>query len=932
MKRTLQSLAAGMFLFLAIPSAAQAQKVKVQNLQTEYKTNPIGIGTTSPRFSWEIIAENQRGIYQTAYQLVCATNLNDLNNANYLWDSGMQESSESVHVKYEGRALQSGERIFWKVRVKTNNAGQSKWSNSASFQVGLLSQNEWKAKWISSGVDENVQLSTPTPYLRKEFELKKQIARATAYVSARGLYELNLNGEKVGDQFFTPGWTSYDKRLQYQVFDVTNQLHQGNNAIGAMLGDGWYRSYFGWEGKKNLYGDKTALICQIKIDYTDGSTEYIITDESWKSNTGAFLESDIYNGEKYDARKEMNNWSNIDFDDSNWKNVITQAFDYSNLVPSDGEPVKITQRLKPLRIITTPKGERVIDFGQNLVGWVHFKLQGKAGEKIILNHGEVLDAEGNFYDANLRLAKAQDEYTFKGDGVEEYMPKFTFHGFQFVKVSGYSGELHLEDFEACVVHSAMKQIGSFHCSDTLLNQLQSNIQWSVIDNTLDVPTDCPQRDERMGWTGDAQVIAPTMNFNFQTASFWAKWLQDLAADQKADGSIPWVSPNVVPNGAGTGWSDGFGSTAWGDAAVIIPWSVYQAYGDINILQQQYQSMKAWEEYMIEGSGDNYIFSKGFHFGDWLSFAEYFTYNYNAPDYGYAGANTDKELIATAYFYYTTSLMLETAQLLGKTADAERYADLLPKIKDAFNEEFITPTGRTVSGTQTSYILPLCFGILKHEMVEIIAQRLADDVNYFGHLTTGFVGTPLICKALSDYGHADVAYKLLFNKRYPSWLYPITKGATTIWERWDCIKPDGSFQTTGMNSFNHYAYGAVGLWLYENVAGLKNVSAGYKHFEVNPILSDSLSFAQASHHSIYGEIMVKWERKNGTFILHVHVPVNTSASIFLPTSKEKQVTESGKPLHKAEGIMMALPSGENEPIMLEVGSGKYNFVVDYLSNK
>lgn len=924
MKKILYTMSVGMMLFFLAPTTALAQKLSLQNVRTEYKTNPIGLGTTTPRFSWEIQANKKRNVYQSAYQVRCAANEKDLKaGKNLLWDTDWVESSQSNHITYAGKALASGERVYWQVRVKTNSAGTTAWSNATYFEVGLLSNAEWKAQWISSGVPEDVSISTPAPFFRKEFKLNKTVRKATAYITARGLYELSLNGEKVGDEYFTPGWTSYAKRLQYQVFDVTKNLLQGNNAVGVILGDGWYRSYFGWEGKKNLYGEKTAVLCQIKVEYTDGSSELIMTDNTWKSSTGAFLESDIYNGEKYDARKEQTGWDKVGFNDAAWQGVKVDSRDYANLVPSDGEPVKITQRLKPVRIITTPKGERVIDFGQNLVGWVSFKLKGKAGEKIILNHGEVLDADGNFYDANLRLAQAQDEYTFKGDGVENYMPKFTFHGFQFVKVEGYSGELRAEDFEACVVHSAMKPIGDFECSDTLINQLQSNIQWSVIDNTLDVPTDCPQRDERMGWTGDAQVIAPTMNFNFETASFWAKWLQDLAADQKADGSIPWVSPNVVVDGAGTGWSDGYGSTAWGDAAVIIPWSVYQTYGDVGILEQQYESMKGWEEYMIDGSGDNYIFSKGFHFGDWLAFAEYFSYNYNAPDYGYAGANTDKELIATAYYYYTTGLMQQTAEILGKDADAKRYAALRPKIKEAFNREFITATARTVSGTQTSYILPLCFGVLNEEVVDVIAQRLADDVNYFGHLTTGFVGTPLICQALSNYGHADVAYKLLFNKRYPSWLYPVTKGATTIWERWDCIKPDGTFQTTGMNSFNHYAYGAVGMWLYETVAGLKNTTPAYKTFEVNPMLTDELTYAQATHHSMFGDIKVRWERQAEKLTMEVTVPTNTTAIVHLPTADTAQITESGKAITKVAGIVLSTNEGTT---LAKIGSGVYRFEV------
>lgn len=915
-----------LMLFSALPIVSNAKSLKLKNVRTEYKDNPIGIGETQPRFSWEIVAGDERNIYQKAYHIRCARSIADLKkNRNLLWDTGWIDSQQSNQLRYSGKELASGGRVYWQVSVKTNKLGTA-WSEPNFFEIGMLSNSEWKAKWIESGVAEDVNKSTPAPYLRKEFSAAKKIKKATVYITARGLYEFSLNGDKVSEDLFTPGWTSYEKRMQYQTYDVTSQLKPGDNAIGIILGDGWWRSYFGWEGKKNLYGEKTALLFQLKVEYVDGSSELICSDDSWKSSIGAILESDIYNGEKYDARLEQDGWNTVGFDDSKWESVVVKSFGYDNIVSSDGNPVQIIKRIKPIKKITTPKGEVVFDFGQNLVGWVNLKLEGAAGTTIILNHGEVLDKDGNFYDANLRLADAEDRYTFKGKGVEDYQPKFTFHGFQFLKVSGYTGDITVDDLEACVVHSAMKPIGNFECSDTLINQLQSNIQWSLIDNTLDVPTDCPQRDERMGWTGDAQVIAPTANFNFETVSFFSKWLQDLSVDQKENGSVPWVVPNVIVDGAGTGWSDGYGATAWSDAAVIIPWSIYQAYGDKAILEQQYESMKGWEEYMIDASGDNYIFSKGFHFGDWLSFAEYFSYNYNAPDYGYAGANTDKELVATAYYYYTTGLMQQIAEILDKDADAKRYSALLPKIKDAFNKEFVTATGRTVSGTQTSYILPLCFGILEQDMVDIVAKRLADDVNYFGHLTTGFVGTPLLCKALSNYGYPDVAYKLLFNKRYPSWLYPVTMGATTIWERWDCIKPDGTFQTVGMNSFNHYAYGAVGQWLYETVAGLQidPKNPGYKNFIVNPISTDSLDYATATHNSMYGEIVSGWKREGDKFTMEVKVPANSSAIVYLPTDDISKVTESGTKLSKVKDIKI---EERNEKIVVELGSGSYVFEIN-----
>jgi alpha-L-rhamnosidase len=739
------------------------------------------------------------------------------------------------------------------------------------------------------------------------------------YASALGLYELYLNGERLGNDFFNPGWTTYSKRIQYQVYDLTALLKQGRNALGAIVGDGWYRGFFGFQGERNLYGDKAGLITQLEINYEDGSKEWILSDPSWKSGKGPLLKSEIYHGEFYDARLEILGWAEPGFDDSKWEKVTTLNQSNEVLVPTEGEPVRITETLKPIKKFVTPRGELVFDFGQNLVGWVRFRLKGERGQSIVLHHAEVLDQEGNFYTDNLRVAKAEDVYIFKGEGVEEYEPRFTFHGFRYLRVSEYPGEIGLDDVEGRVVHSDMEKIGEFECSDPLINRLQQNIQWGLRGNFLDVPTDCPQRDERMGWTGDAQAFAPTACFNMNTGAFFTKWMKDLQLDQKADGNVPWVVPNVLEGGGGTGWSDGYGGTGWADAAVIVPWTVYQSYGDIQILENQYESMKAWVEYMIRHSGSRYIFDYGFHFGDWLSFAEYYTYNYNAPDYGYAGAHTEKDLIATAYFYYSTSLMSKIASLLRRNEDSERYAGLLPRIKEAFHREFITPNGRLVSGTQTAYVLALGFDLIPEEEREAMAKRLADDVRYFGHLTTGFLGTPLLCRVLSDNGYPDLAYQLLFNKRYPSWLYPVTMGATTIWERWDGIKPDGSFQTVGMNSFNHYAYGAVGQWLYSTVAGL-NIDPskpGYKHSIIRPCPTRRLNYARASLQTMYGLLLSSWEIKGDDIIYKFRIPPNTTATIYLEAEK---INYS----QKAQDLSGIKKMGDKQ-FVIEAGSGSWEFV-------
>ena len=556
--------------------------LKTQNLRTDYRINPLGIGCQNPRLSWEIISD-ERNVLQTAYHVKAAMSEEDLKSDSVLWDTGKVLSDQSVQIEYAGIPLKSGQRIFWQVKIWDNKGNASDWSELAYWEMGLLNRQDWKASWIEADIKEDVSTSTPAQYFRKEFATPKKIKFAQLFVTCHGLFLLELNGKRVNDELFAPGWTSYQKRLQYRVYDITGQVTEGPNAIGVVMGDGWYRGFLTWQGGKNLYGDKVALLLQLKITYQDGSEELIVTDKSWKASTGPIVKSDIYNGESYDARLEMPGWSKPGFSDKHWNGVIIKDFNNDHLVASDGVPVRITQTIKPVKKIITPKGEQVFDLGQNIVGWVQLKLKGEKGTKITLNHAEVLDKEGNFYTANLRVAKAEDQYIFKGEGTETYEPHFTFHGFQYIRISDYPGEVTVDDIAGKVIHSDMTPIGNFECSDPLINRLQQNIQWGLRGNFLDVPTDCPQRDERMGWTGDAQAFAPTACFNMDASSFFTKWMKDFIADQRKDGSVPWVVPMVVDGGGGTGWSDGYGATGWADAAVVIPWTVYQAYGDKRML-------------------------------------------------------------------------------------------------------------------------------------------------------------------------------------------------------------------------------------------------------------------------------------------------------------------------------------------------------------
>jgi alpha-L-rhamnosidase len=913
------------FSALAVPTrllAAQTEtSLAVENLRCEYKVNPLGMDVQKPRLSWQLISP-ENGVLQTSYEIRVARSEAELAKGKLIWDSGKQESDASIQVEYAGPSLESEKIYYWDVRVADNHGHSSAWSKAAWWEMGLLDAADWKAKWITPDLAEDEAKSNPSPMLRSEFSVKKKVERARLYATAMGLYEMSLNGKRVGDQYFTPGWTSYDFRYQYQTYDVTNLLKSGANCIGAILGDGWFRGRLAWGSMRNSYGNKLALLAQLVITYSDGKQEIVGSDGTWKAVTGAILESDIYNGETYDACLERTGWNDPGYNASDWKGVTPIDAPNAKLIAPAGPPVKEIEEIKPVKVFHTPAGDAVLDMGQNMVGWMKFRLTAPAGTTVTLRHAEVLDKEGNFYTANLRSAKEAIRYTSKGAGTEIFEPHFTFQGFRYVAVSGWPGEINPDDFTGVVVHSAMEKTGTFETSNPLLNQLEHNIIWGQKGNFLDVPTDCPQRDERLGWTGDAEVFAPTASFNFDTAGFYTKWLKDVALDQEDDGAVPFVIPNVLSHKTRKGESAAAG---WADVSVVVPWTVYQAFGDKRILEVQYPSMKAWVEYMRHQAGDRYLWNTGFAFGDWLAFA--------TTDSDYPGATTDKDLIQTAYFARSTELLAKTAGVLGKKEDAAEYSALEEKITGAFQKEFVTPDGRLASNTQTAYALALAFGLLPESERAGAAARLAADVRKFGHLTTGFLGTPLLCQTLSDYGYLDEAYMLLNRTEYPSWLYPVTKGATTIWERWDGIKPDGTFQSPSMNSFNHYAYGAIGDWMYRVVAGIELDESvpGYKHILLQPHPGGGLTHASASVESVYGRVASGWEIANGKLTVTIEVPPNTTATVRLPKAKLSEVSEAGKPLEEGRAdISHARQAGD--AVMLDVGSGKYVFESAYAASR
>lgn len=835
---------------------------EVHQLTLEGKTNPLGVGTPTPAFSWKIKSDKE-GLKQTHYRIIVGTN-EDLSSDAWVWDSGKRATDQSLYIPYAGKALQANATYFWKVEVWDNLSKKSSVSKTAHWSVGLLQAEDWKAQWITQTKVDNE--SRKSPYFKTDFSSSKKIKRAYLHISAQGMYEAYLNGEKVGNAFLTPGWTAYNERIQYQTFEVSQQL-KSQNALGVVLGSGWHRGYLAWSNNKNSYGDDVSFIAQLMIEYEDGTSQSILSDENWEYTHGAIVDSELYDGEFYNALVEQN-WCVYGSSSPNAKKAIPAADLKSRLVATDNGLVTAHEVFKPKAFITTPSGAKVLDFGQNLVGWVRFSNVGQKGDTLRIFHAEILDKSGEFYTENLREAAQLNTFILNGDKEKVYHPHFTFQGFRYIKIEGLE-DIPLDQFEAVALYSDMEVSGTFSSSDPLINQLQHNIQWGQKGNFLDIPTDCPQRDERLGWTGDAQAFYNTAAFNMNVKTFFEKWLIDLSLDQREDGSVPFVIPNVLGENAS-------GSAGWADAATIIPYNNYLQYGDLRSLEAQYPSMQKWVNYMYQKSEAG-KYAGDFHFGDWLF------YRPNDDNDGRA-AVTSKELIAQCFYARSTEILRNTATLLGKQEEAAEYNQRLEQIKKVFLEEFATANGRLISDTQTAYVLALAFDMFPASLRQQAADRLVKNIKSYGtHLTTGFLGTPYLCHVLSENGYNDVAVELLLQKTYPSWLYPITQGATTIWERWDGIKQDGSTQTPSMNSYNHYAYGAIGEWMYRQLLGIQvdPESPGYKHFKIQPLFDPAFDFINGTLESPYGNIAVDWKQDDNSITLALNIPGNSSASLALP---------------------------------------------------
>ena len=734
----------------------------------------------------------------------------------------------------------------------------------------------------------------PAPYLRREFTTNKEIARGTLYVTAQGFAEMHLNGKRVGDEYFMPGWTDYRKRIYYRTYDVTSMLKPGKNAIGAILSDGWFRGNISIKGQ-NQYGKQIRLKAQLQIDYTDGNSETIASNSSWKASFGPILESDMQAGETFDARKEMNGWNRHGFNETGWTAVNAGSVLKNSLLIQSypGDPVRKILELPTIDLNEPQSGKFVFDLGQNFSGWIRLKVQGQAGEKVVMRFGEMLKADGTVYTENLRSARAIDTYICKGDGVEVWEPRFTFHGFRYVEITGLSAPPSPEMVTGIVIHTDAPMTSSFECSNPMLNQLHSNIVWGQRSNYIEVPMDCPQRDERLGWTGDTQIFIRSGTYHQDVASFFTKWMVDLMDTQNNAGTFGNQAPVF----------HGHGSPGWADAGIICPWTIYQIYGDARMIEKYYENMARFIEYGSR-NGKKGLGNKGF--GDWLA----------------VGSKTPKNLISAAYFGYSTSLMIKIADALGKKMDVQKYQKLFEGIKKEFQDVFVEKDGKIMGNSQTAYCLALYYNLLTDKQREQATLHLVERIKAKDyHLSVGFLGVSILLPTLTEIGRSDLAYRLIQNKTYPSWGYSIEQGATTIWERWNSYTKKDGFGDVNMNSFNHYAYGSCSEWMFRSILGINTDGAGYKKIIMKPEFDDSVKWAKGHYDSINGRISSDWEWSRSNFKWAITVPPNTTAKVYMPNNFT-EFTESGNPIEKAKGVKFL--GNEKGRDLYEVSSGKYIF--------
>ncbi len=922
---------------LLVATCATAHAFTVEKLRCEYRENPICIDEAKPRLTWLIEGDLKN---QTGYEILVASSEGLLKPGKAdLWDSGKVASDETVNIEYAGKPLASRQEVFWKVEV-FDEKDRGEWSKPAAWTMGLLDSGDWKADYISFKDATPVFKDTKSLFLpparqyRKEFSAAKSVKRATIYATALGIYELHLNGERVGDAYFAPGWTDYRQRAYYRSYDVTRQVKRGVNAIGAWLADGWYSGYIGFGlltgiGVEHIgrytYGKTPALMAQLEIEYDDGSREVVATDPSWKvTGAGPVQEADFLMGEKYDARNEMTGWDKSGFDDSKWEPAIPAKdngsapatfYGFQNPekpgaklenkgTPVDlgfarppkieafpGNPVRVTQELKPIAITEPKPGTYIFNLGQNIAGIIRLKVKGEAGQEITLRYGEMLYPDGHLMTENLRKARAIDHYICKGGGTEIYQPRFTFHGFQYVEITGLKSKPSPGDISGLVLHSDTPMTSDFECNDPTVNKIFRNVVWTQRSNFLDLPTDCPQRDERFGWTGDAQIYVRCATINADVAAFYTKWIRELMESQRPSGTFPGYAPFPFQHG----WDFG---TAWCDAGVICPWTIWQSYGDTRIIERCWAPMTKFMEWRKATSHDFLGIVHGNDWGDWLSLA----------------GKTPLDYVDTVYFAYSANLMSQMAAAVGKKQEAADYAALFNSIKAAFAKKYLKPDGSLAVDTQTAYATALFMDLLpadaRKKAGDILAQKIRERASADNSgMGTGFLGTRPLPRVLTDTGHHDLALELLLSHKFPSWGYEVDQGATTIWERWNSFTKEKGFGDAGMNSFAHYSFGAVCQWMFESVAGINSAAPGYKKILIAPQPGGTLTHVKAHYDSIRGRIATEWKNEGGKFRLDVTIPPNTTAEVRLPTNGESYVPKTARRI--SDGLY-------------EVGAGAWTF--------
>ncbi|GHT69380.1 alpha-rhamnosidase [Bacteroidia bacterium] len=902
-----------LFAGILLTGCQEKASVDITRLSCENLIDPQGIDCVAPRLGWEIQSDG-RGVLQKSYRILVASSLEKLNvDEGDLWDSKEVKSDETVFILYSGKKLESRATCFWKVQVTTNK-GKSGWSQPASWTMGLTESSDWKAQW--TGLDKSFagdvtegKTRLSARYFRKEFDAAQQPVKATVYISGLGLYKLYINGKKTGgEQELAPTPTDYTRSVKYNTFDVTGEIVQGVNAIATTLGNGRYFS-FRQPGARHFGFPK--MILQLELTYADGTVQTVLSDNSWKVTAdGPVRTNSEYDGEEYDARKELTGWNTAGFDDSAWQQAELVQAPGGKLEAQLNRNIKVMETIHPKGIKEIKPGTYILDMGQNMVGWVTMKVKGQTGKQVKLRFAEALKEDGNLYMDNLRGALVTDLYTLKGAETEIFEPSFIYHGFRYMEITGYPGVPQTSDFEGKVIYDDVETTGQFETSDATINQIYKNAYWGIRGNYRGMPTDCPQRDERMGWLGDRAVGSQGESFVFGINNLYAKWLDDIEQSQREDGSIPDVAPNY--------WEIYSDNMTWPGAYVIIANMLYEQFGNKEPIVKHYESMKKWIDYIRNKYVTDNIMPKD-TYGDWCMPPE-------SPELIHSqdpARKTDAAVLGTTFYYRILSLLEHFASLQGKTGDAQAFANEAAAVKEAYNKKFFNAeTAQYSNNTVTANLLSLCYGMTpegtEDKVFANIVNKTENDFN--SHVSTGLVGIQWLMRGLSEHGRADLAYKIATNRDYPSWGYMIENDATTIWELWN-----GNTADPGMNSHNHVMLlGDLIVWYYEYLAGIQNTagSYGFKHITMKPYPVDGLDYVTASYRSIRGEIKSAWKKQDGHFLWDITIPANTTATVYIPASKGKQVNESGQKASSAKGVKFVKTEGDY--VVYEVGSGTYSF--------